>query len=213
MMAFITHCWRKVRARLELALLLGALLLGAGGWGVARAEVVVAEVPQLVVERSQDGILLTALVNFELPLAVEDALLKGVPVIFVAGADVYRDRWYWLDKKLASVERHMRLVFHPLTRRWRLAVGTEPITNNGLGVVLNQTFDSLEDALSVIRRISGWRIADVSALEAGSKHRVEFRFRLDVSQLPRPLQIGAFGQSEWSLSATAVAPFQPENFK
>jgi len=213
MMASITHCWRKVRARLELALLLGALLLGAGSWSGVRAEVVAAEVPQLVVERSEDGILLTALVNFELPAAVEDALLKGVPVIFVAGADIYRDRWYWFDKKLASVERHLRLTFHPLTRRWRLAVGTQPMTGNGLGVALNQSFDTLEDALSVIRRISGWRIADVAALETGVKHRVEFRFKLDVSQLPRPLQIGTLGQSEWSLSATAVQPFQPENFK
>jgi hypothetical protein len=194
-------------------LFLGAILLGAGAWHPVRAEVVSAEVPQLVLERSEDGLLLTALVKFELPSAVEEALLKGVPVIFVAGADIYRDRWYWFDKKSAGVERHMRLTFHPLTRRWRLAVGTEPITNSGLGVALNQTFDTLEDALSVIRRISGWRVADIAALEPGSKYRVEFRFRLDVSQLPRPLQIGALGQSEWTLSASAVQPFLLENFK
>lgn len=213
MMAFITHCWKKVRARLELALLLSAFLLATGFWSPVRAEGGVTEVPQLVLERSDDGLLLTALVKFELPSAVEDALLKGIPVNFVAGADIYRDRWYWMDKKVAGVERHMRLVFHLLTRRWRLAVGTEPITNNGLGVALNQTFDTLEDALSVVRRISGWRIADLSALEPNAKHRVEFRFRLDVSQLPRPLQIGALGQSDWALSATAVQPFQLENFK
>jgi hypothetical protein len=189
------------------------LLLATLAGSPLHAEVVVAEVPQLVLERSEDGILLTALVNFELPTAVEDALLKGVPVIFVAGADIYRERWYWFDKKLANVERHLRLTFHPLTRRWRVAVGTESIGSSGLGVALNQSYDTLEDALSVIRRISGWRIADVAALEPGSKHRVEFRFRLDVSQLPRPLQIGAFGQSEWSLSASAVQPFQLENFK
>jgi hypothetical protein len=30
---------------------------------------------------------------------------------------------------------------------------------------------------------------------------VDFRFRLDVSQLPRPFQIGAVGQSEWNITA------------
>lgn len=212
MMAFISHCWKKRRARPELALLLGCLLLGASFWAPVRAEGI-AEAPQLQIERSDDAILLTASVNFELPSAVEEALAKGVPVIFVAGADLYRERWYWLDKKVAGVERHMRLLFHPLTRRWRLAVGTEPITGNGLGVALNQTYDSLQDALGVIRRISGWRIADASVVEPGAKHRVEFRFRLDVAQLPRPLQIGALGQSDWSLSATAVQPFVLENLK
>jgi hypothetical protein len=30
---------------------------------------------------------------------------------------------------------------------------------------------------------------------------VDFRFRLDVSQLPRPFQIGAVGESDWTISA------------
>jgi hypothetical protein len=29
---------------------------------------------------------------------------------------------------------------------------------------------------------------------------VSFRFRLDTSQLPRPFQIGAVGQSDWNIS-------------
>jgi hypothetical protein len=31
---------------------------------------------------------------------------------------------------------------------------------------------------------------------------VTLRFRLDVSQLPRPLQIGLVGQDEWNISVT-----------
>ena len=117
------------------------------------------------------------------------------------------------DKKAAVVERHMRLVFQPLTRRWRLAVASGLMTNNNLGVALNQTFDTLEDALNAIRRISGWRIADVANIEPGAKYRVEFRFRLDVSQLPRPLQIGALGQTDWSLATLATQQLVLENLK
>jgi hypothetical protein len=211
MTAFITHCWKS--ARLDFAALLWCMCLACALPSQVAAETVVAEVPQLLIDRKDDNIQLTAVVKFDLPTAVEDALLKGVPVIFVAGADVYRERWYWLDKKLVSVERHMRLVFHPLTRRWRLAVASGPITNSNLGVALNQTFDTLEDALGAIRRISGWRIAEIADIDAGGKYRLEFRFRLDVSQLPRPLQIGALGQSDWTLATVATQQLVLENLK
>jgi hypothetical protein len=211
MTAFITHCWKS--ARFDFAVLLCCASLS---WGLpqhARAESVAAEVPALQLERNADNLLLTATVKFSLPTAVEDALLKGVPVIFVAEADILRERWYWFDKKVASTERHMRLVYQPLTRRWRLAVASGVITNNGLGVALSQTFDSLEDALGAIRRLSGWRIAEVADLDPEVRYRVDFRFRLDVSQLPRPLQIGTLGQSDWTLAATATQRLVLENLK
>ncbi|MCX7263885.1 MAG: DUF4390 domain-containing protein, partial [Burkholderiales bacterium] len=33
-----------------------------------------------------------------------------------------------------------------------------------------------------------------------AKHTLNFKFKLDVSQLPRPFQIAAGSQAEWSLS-------------
>lgn len=209
MTAFITHCWKS--ARLDLAALLACAMLASVWPSQVLAEP--AEVTQLRLEGSHDSVLLNAALKLDLPVAVEEALLKGVAVFFVAEAEVYRERWYWADKKVAGVERHMRLVFHPLTRRWRLAVSPSVIANNGLGVILNQTFDSLEEAMAAVRRISGWRIADLSDIDPGARHRVEFRFRLDVSQLPRPLQIGALGQSDWALSTAASQRLVLENLK
>lgn len=209
MTAFITHCWKN--ARLDLAALLACAMLASVWPSQVLAEP--AEVTQLRLEGSHDSVLLNAALKLDLPVAVEEALLKGVAVFFVAEAEVYRERWYWADKKVAGVERHMRLVFHPLTRRWRLAVSPSVIANSGLGVILNQTFDSLEEAMAAVRRISGWRIADLSDIDPGARHRVEFRFRLDVSQLPRPLQIGALGQSDWALSTAASQRLVLENLK
>lgn len=180
---------------------------------MAQAESVATEVSMLQIERNADSLLLSATVNFSLPATVEDALLKGVPVIFVAEADIVRERWYWLNKRVASTQRHMRLVYQPLTRRWRLAVASGLIASNGLGVTLNQTFDSLEDALGIIRRMSGWQIAELADLEPTARYRVDFFFRLDVSQLPRPLQIGVLGQSDWSLATSATQRLDLENLK
>lgn len=204
MMAFITHCWRN--ARLELIGLLACACLLGGYPATARAEAPAAEITLLRFERAGEAVLLTATVKFELSAAVEAALLKGVPVIFVAEADVFRERWYWTNKKVVSVERHMRLAYQPLTRRWRLNVASGLISNAGLGVALNQNFETLSDALAAVQRLSRWKVADVSELDLEQGHLVEFRFRLDGSQLPRPLQIGTLGQTDWNISASSRRP-------
>jgi hypothetical protein len=176
----------------------------------AAAQSVAAEVTALKLEREGDALLLSANVKFELPPVVEDALLKGVALIFVAEAQVFRERWYWTNKKVANTERHMRLAYQPLTRRWRLNLASGMITNAGLGVALNQNFDTLADALTAVQRLSRWKIADLADMDNQQAHQLEFRFFLDVSQLPRPLQMGTLGQTDWNISASASMPLALE---
>jgi hypothetical protein len=175
--------------------LLAMLLL----WPAAWAQAPVADVTQMHVERTEDGILLSATIRFELPQAVDDALAKGIPMFFVAETAIYRDRWFWYDKRVAGAARHMRLAYQPLTRRWRLQVSPSPISQSGL--VLGQAFDSREEALAAIQRVSRWRVAEAADIDPDARHYIDFRFRLDVSQLPRPFQIGAVGQSDWNILA------------
>jgi hypothetical protein len=203
MMVFITHCSKNQRP--SWLAWLCALALWAGSAGFVRAETAVAETPELKIERIDDGLWLSTSLKFELPAVVEDALLKGIPIYFVAEADVLRERWYWTNRKLSSVQRQVRLAYHPLTRRWRLNVtaGEASEFTQG-GLALNQNFDSVQDAMDAVRRVSHWRIADAASVEPGVKHLVEFRFRLDVAQLPRPLQIGTLGQSDWQIQLDAT---------
>lgn len=209
--ASITRCLKSAWLKAVGLVALVCLIVMASG--AARAQVAAPEVSSLRFERAGDAVLLSAEVQFELPPAVEDALLKGVAIVFVAEADMMRDRWYWMNKKVAATERHMRLAFQPLTRRWRLNVAPGPMSNTGLGVALNQTFDSLRDALAAVQRLSRWKIADVAAIDPERRHWVDFRFRLDVSQLPRPLQIGTLGQSEWNISVSTVQTLTLEGAK
>ena len=204
MTAFITHCWRN--ARLDLLGLIAGACLVWGDFGSAHAEAAITEVSPLRFERAGEAVLLSAAVKFELPVVVEEALLKGIPMIFVAEADVFRERWYWTNKRVAGAERHMRLAYQPLTRRWRLNVASGLITNAGLGVALNQNFEALSEALAALQRLSRWKIADVSELDLEQRHFVAFRFRLDMSQLPRPFQIGTLGQTEWNISVSSSQP-------
>ena len=208
MTVFITHCLRSTRC--DLLRLLVVAILAWASVGVVQAESQAAEIAQVKFDRSGDAVLLSAAVKFELSTAVEEALLKGVAMIFVAEADVFRERWYWTNKRVASTQRHMRLAYQPLTRRWRLNVSSGVITNAALGVALNQNFDALSDALAAMQRLSHWKIADISDLDIEQRHIVEFRFRLDVSQLPRPLQIGTLGQSDWDIAGTVRLPLTLE---
>jgi len=176
------------------------LLFASGFCPCAVAET--AELSSFVLERAEDGVYLSATVKMDLPSVVEDVLNKGIPVFFLAVAELRRERWYWYDKAIVSTSRHMRLAYQPLLRRWRLQVAPSPIGNNGLGVTLSQSFDSLPDALAAIQRFSRWKIVDPADLDTDAHYNVNFQFRLDVSQLPRPFQIGALGQTEWSLGVS-----------
>ncbi len=178
--------------------LAAALVLAGAAWlPPARADA--PEVTQLRLERADDGVLLTAAVRFDLPAAVDEALLKGIPMFFVAEAVLLRERWWWTDRPVAQAQRHWRLSYQPLTRRWRLQVSPTPIGNSGLA--LGQTFDTHDEALRAVQTIARWKIAELGDLEPDARYSVDFRFRLDVSQLPRPFQIGAVGQSSWNIVA------------
>ena len=164
-------------------------------------------------ERDAEGLFLNATLRFELPPIVLDALDKGIPMFFVVQARVMRDRWYWTDAQVASSTRYLRLAFLPLTRRWRLNTSSEPIGNAGLGVNLTQHYELLEEAVAAIERIRRWKIASPNEIESDRRYWVDFDFRLDLSQLPRPFQIGAVGQGEWDLSASRSQRLPPDAAK
>jgi len=194
MIVFITHCWKKARHAHERWQLLAWLLLGLAGPVAAGVEL-----EQLRAEREDTALVLHAHLKLELEPVVVDALMKGVPIHFVAEAELMRDRWYWYDRKVALTTRYYRLAYQPLTRQWRLQVSSEPIAAGGTGTSIAQSFESLEAALDVVRRQSGWRLADGADVEADARQYVLYRFRLDMSQLPRPFQLAAGNQSGWNM--------------
>jgi hypothetical protein len=206
-MVFTTHCLRK-RPTDWRAWLLATLLSILCSVGFAQTSV--QELPRLKLERMDDGLWLSTQLEFELPDVVEEALQKGIPIHFVVQADLLRKRWYWADKKLATAQRHLRLSYHPLTQRWRLNITLDETSGSAQGLVFNQNFDSLADAMASVRRIFRWKIADAADLESDSKQHVDFRFQLDVAQLPRPLRIGTLGQSDWSVVRSITQALEPE---
>jgi hypothetical protein len=171
-----------------------ALLLALLPGGV-RAEGV--ELVQLATRRSDEGLDLSFTTRFELSRAAEEALHKGVALYFVAEATVLRSRWYWRDARAAHAERTWKLTWQGLTRQYRVSTGG-----------LHQSFASLDEALTVLRGQSAWRIAEPKDIEDSGSYYLEFSYRLDVTQLPRPMQIGL--QSGFALSIEQKRNLAPD---
>ena len=207
MTGFITHCWKKTRQALER---FRHVLLALALAGLSLQALAGVELEQMRTERQESALLLHVNLRLELGQAVEEALTKGLAIHFVAEAELMRDRWYWYDRKVNQVSRHYRLAYQPLTRQWRLQVSSEPISSGAAASSLAQTFDSLQAALDVVRRQSGWKLADAADVEPDARQHVLYRFRLDISQLPRPFQITAGSQADWNLSLSRQLRIAPE---
>jgi hypothetical protein len=148
--------------------------------------------------RADGALLLDFVARPVLSKAVEDAMQHGVPVYFVAQATLFRSRWYWRDERVARVSRTWRLSYQPLTNSWRLGYGA-----------LSQSFPTAAEALDLASRASRWKLADAEQLEPGERYYVEFSYRLDNNQLPRPMQLDLSAQNDWQLSVERKMRVEP----
>ena len=156
------------------------------------------ELATLHTSKSEGALTLEFVARVTLPKAVEEALQRGVPIYFVAEAQLLRNRWYWRDQRVARVARSWRVAYQPLTSAWRVSLGG-----------LNQTYASLTEAMSAVSRSAGWKLTDLAQLDADKSYTLEFSYRLDSSQLPGPMQFGLGGQGDWALGASRELKVEP----
>lgn len=151
--------------------------------------------PRLSLSHAEGGWWVAAQWPIELSAPLSDALARGVALHFSLQVQLIAPRWYWRDKVVAQLSKHYRLAFLPLAQRWRLSTQTDA-AEPGSGLGLSSTFDSLGAALATLSRLPLSRLAEDADLSE-AEHRVDLHFALDAEQLPKPLLIGALGQSDW----------------
>ncbi len=180
------------RRRALLALLAATIFLlawRAPAFAADRIDVTSAQLA-LVVEGGEPGVTLDADFDFELPYVLEDAVNRGIALYFVVDFELYRERWYWFDRQLAQRTLTYRLTYSALTRQYRLARGS-----------LALPFDTLAEALATMRRVRGWKVLERGTLRPDEDYRAQLRMRLDTSQLPKPFQINALTNRDWTLAS------------
>lgn len=139
--------------------------------------------------------------QFDLPLnqTLEDALLKGINLYFLAELEITRPRgWWWFDEDIVSTSRRLRIYYHLLLRRYVVEIG-----------YVTRTSETLEEALAVLGKLENWQVLERGALKNGQRYDARLRVRLDKAQLPKPLHIGAVTSDKWEL----VSPWHDWSFK
>lgn len=177
---------RRFLGRIPALLVLGASMAGVPARGLA-AE---AEIRSATLLPVDDQYVLNADIVAELTPLLSDVVARGVSLYFITEFELSAPRWYWLDEEVVSKTLTHRLSYQSLTRQYRLTTG-----------VLHQNFASAEEALRTMLRIRNWGIADRGALKSGRAYNAALRFRLDVGELPKPLQVSAFGRKDWNLGS------------
>ena len=169
---------------------IGLLLALCCGASSTRAATDYIDVQQAAVEMRDDGYYFNGDFDFELKPRVAEALDRGLTLYFVVEVEVTRSRWYWFDEHDVNAALNFRLSYHALTRQYRVSTG-----NLQLG------FPTLAEALGVIGHVRDWKIAERTTLKVGESYTVAVRMRLDTAQLPKPFQINALTNRDWTLES------------
>jgi hypothetical protein len=201
---FFMHCCKNllsVLLRATLMVWLFSATVHAEGISVVKAEI----------RANEDGYQLSANYDINLNFVVKQALSRGIPIYFVGEFSLTHARWNWLEsvqqalssslpgifsggspwleKEVYSSEQAFKLSYSTLTGRYRISRGA-----------LFQNFASLEDALNILARQSS-AVIPAAMMKTEGNYVASTRLRLDIAELPKPLQVNALTDNDWTLDS------------
>ncbi len=185
---FSSLSWAGPRGSWAARLRAVLLALAFAAASAAQAEGIVVNSARLVPD--DDGWSLEAEFDIQFSPRLEEAVNRGVPLVFVVEFELSKPRWYWFDEKPVKLSQSYRISYTPLLRQYRLSVGS-----------VYQNFTRLEEVKRVLSRIRGWHVAGRGALAKDIPHQASLRMRLDTAQLPKPFQLNAVASREWTLTS------------
>jgi hypothetical protein len=205
---FMRCCKKSLRA-----LLFGVLL---AGMFTATAQAEGITISKAEIRLGEDGYQFSANYYINLNFVVKQALSRGIPIYFVGEfsltqarwswldstqktlvrhlphfivGDTPLTRWSWLDKEVFKSEQTIKISYSVLTGRYRISRGA-----------LFQNFASLEDALNIVARQSS-TVIPAKLLDKDGNYIAAARLSLDIAELPKPLQVNALTDSDWTLDS------------
>lgn len=187
-MAFITRLFKNSKLLLLTVLLAASFQTAAEGISATRMQATLTSSGQMLV---------SSRFKTDLPDQLKQALNQGVPLTFTLNYQLsaptiaaYRFKLGQLVGSDSSIQ--YKLSYHPLTNRYRVAVGT-----------FSTEYNSLETALRGVGAVANWRVLGSGALSGvqAGEAKAEIRLALSTSQLPKPFQINALTSKSWQLDS------------
>jgi len=163
--------------------------LGATGAAVASNAFVIRNADVVL---RKNVYLLNADIDYRFTDEAVSAMKNGVPLIIGMEIRVVRDRSWWLDKDIATLEQGYLLIYHALTEKYII---------HNLNSGIQKNYASLDNALRALGKVENLPLIDANLLEPGAKYTIELRTGLDIESLPAPMRPLAYISSDWQLQS------------
>ena len=181
------HRPRVRRGRAVLQLLLALVCVGLyyspASWAQGRFDIRSA-----YVERAEGVYQLNATLDFEVVEGARAAIRDGAPFTMHLEIVVRRERSYWLDEVVATLDQSYELVYHALSDRYLVRN-----LNSGEQV----SYATLDAALDSLRVISSLPILDQALVRPERRHEISLRASLDIRTMPDTLRFILFWSDDW----------------
>jgi hypothetical protein len=173
--------------RARLLLVLALTVYGAICSQLAQAQTRF-EIRSAYIEPSEGVYQLNATVDFELPEGARAALRDGVPLTLHLDIVVKRERNYWLDETVATLDQDYELVHHALSERYLV---------RNLNSGEQASYATLDAAVDALRVVSHLPILDQALVNRNRRHEISLRATLDVRTMPDALRFVLFWADDW----------------
>lgn len=146
------------------------------------------EVRSAYVEPAERVYELNATLNFDLPEGARAAIREGVPLTLHLEIVVKRQRSYWLDETVATLDQSYELAYRALSERYLV---------RNLNSGEQASYATLDAALDALRVINHLPILDQALVSANRRHEISVRGNLDVRTMPDTLRFVLFWSDDW----------------
>ena len=167
------------------------LVLACIGFGYAPASLAQGrfDIRSAYVERAEGVYQLNATLDFDIGAGARAAVRDGAPFTLHLEIVVRRQRSYWLDEVVATLDQSYELVYHALSDRYL-------VRNVNSGE--QASYATLDAALDSLRVITNLPILDQALIRAPERrHEISLRASLDVHTMPDTLRFILFWSDDW----------------
>jgi hypothetical protein len=169
-------------------LIAAALALLSCAYAGAAAAETRFEVRSAYIEPADRVYELNATLNFDLPEGARAAIREGVPLTLHLEIVVKRQRNYWLDETVATLDQYYELAYRALSERYLV---------RNLNSGQQASYATLDAALDAMRVISRLPILDQALVWPNRHHEISVRGNLDVRTMPDALRFVLFWSDDW----------------
>jgi hypothetical protein len=155
---------------------------------VASAQNTRFEVRSAYVEPADRVYELNATLNFDLPEGARAAIREGAPLTLHLEIVVKRQRNYWFDETVATLDQGYELAYRALSERYLV---------RNLNSGEQASYATLDAALDALRVISRLPILDQALVSPNRRHEISVRGSLDVRTMPDALRFVLFWSDDW----------------